>query len=96
MTPEPQWFITRHAMARMTDMKLTRPEVIGVIERPECDYASRDNCRVATQGKLAVVYSPERHSVLTVVWNQEEVERGRASAKTERKKLERLGQRRSG
>lgn len=70
------WFIEFHAMQRMKEMNIERSEVTKALDNPETDYPSppkygRD-FRMATRGRVAVVYHPERRTVTTVLWNQRE------------------------
>lgn len=68
------WFITMHALARMVEMGVERPEVVACLDEPEltrrCFPLPR---RIATRGRIAVVFDPDRHTVVTVIWATQEV-----------------------
>lgn len=64
---KPHYTLTTHTWKRVQQMGLTRADVLSIIEDPEIDYYSKDR-RVACKGEYAVVYNPETHAVVTVLY----------------------------
>lgn len=64
-----------HAAERMMQMGVTAEEVVDALADPETTYRSSlrhddPERRIATRGRLAVVYSDVTHHVITVLWNR--------------------------
>ncbi len=71
--PEPRrWFLSRHALERVTQMGLNRARVVSVLEEPELTWPSHLDRRVASAGDIAVVFDPGNAVVITVLWHVEE------------------------
>lgn len=71
------WVITHHAAERMHEMQVVSHEVRHALAQSELDYCTYpggggDPRRIAVAGRLAVVYSPARGTVVTVTWHLQE------------------------
>lgn len=67
-----RWFLTRHALDRITEMGLTRADVIAVLDQPEVTWTGTitgDERTVHVAGNLAVVTRDD--VVVTVLWHTE-------------------------
>lgn len=66
-------FLSAHARARCIEMGVERAEVVETLLHPETTYPSPDvyraNRRVAAGGRLAVVFTENDYTVVTVLWN---------------------------
>lgn len=72
LRPERPWFLTRHALQRMTEMGLTRPEVVAVLREADVSWPSYLGRRVAAGGDIAAVFDPRNRAVVTILWHTEE------------------------
>lgn len=65
-------FLCAHARARCIEMGVDRAEVVETMLHPQATYPSADaygpNRRVAVGGRLAVVYTEDDYTVITVLW----------------------------
>lgn len=74
MTTLAPWFLSLHALERMGAMGVERCEVVACLEEPEVDRQVQPAPRrVASRGRLAVVYNGANRTVVTVLWRAQEV-----------------------
>lgn len=72
-TPDsPRWFLTMHALQRMSEMHLCRASVVQTLERPELTWPAHEGRRIAAANGIAVVFHPSNLAVITVLWHTDE------------------------
>lgn len=67
-------YFTVHARNRLAEMSVNTKDVVEAVAEPQLEYDGRpdrngESRRVAVRGRLAVVLSPNRRTVVTVLWN---------------------------
>lgn len=73
------WSVRPHALERQALMGVSGNEIADTLCDPETDYPSPrsynlpgEKRRVATRGRLAVVYEPHMRQIITLLWNRAE------------------------
>lgn len=62
------WVLTKHALMRAEVMGLNHAEVVDAIENCVIDQpAQSPDLRMAKNGTVAVVYNPERRTIVTIL-----------------------------